>query len=293
MILTKWILYIICFAFPLISWNQKNTGKDVRRKWHEITENHGFRKAKNYKGPASDGSVYPSNIEENQPLPSGSSSSRNMPYKGIPYSTAQQRQGRRPGNPGAGPGGNGTLQRDPNVTPPEDIDVPEIDSPDIDAPDIDVPEVGSSFWQTLGIILLIILLGVIIYYILKNRAPSNPVVPFEPLDEDLNPATISKTELELRLEEAVARGDYKECVRIYFLFAMKELIQRRWIFWKKEKTNFHYIIEMQGRPGLREFEEIVNIYDLVWYGDYSISEADYNRMQPKLDAHYKTLERLS
>jgi hypothetical protein len=111
------------------------------------------------------------------------------------------------------------------------------------------------------------------------------------LEEDLNPATISKTELELRLEEAMQRGDYRECVRIYFLFAMKDLIQRRWIFWKKEKTNIHYIIEMQGRKGAREFEEIVGIYDLVWYGDYVIDEEAYRRMQPVLDAHYKTIER--
>jgi hypothetical protein len=209
----------------------------------------------------------------------------------MPYSSAQQRQGRNPG--GQGSGGNGTIQSDPNITPPEDIDIPEIDSPDIDAPDIDAPEISSSFWKILGIILLIILVGIIIYYILKNKQPANPTVPFEPLEEDLNPATISKTELELRLEEAMQRGDYRECVRIYFLFAMKELIQRRWIFWKKEKTNIHYIIEMQGRRGLKEFEEIVGIYDVVWYGDYTIDEAAYKHMQPVLDANYKTIERIA
>lgn len=291
--MNKWALYIICLVFPFIGWNQTKSGKDVRNKWREITESHGYQKAKNYQGPKNDGYISPSNIEENQPISGGSSSTRNMPYKGMPYSSTQQRQGRRPGNPGAGPGGNGTLRSDPNITPPEEVDIPEIDAPDIKTPDVDAPDIGTRFWQILGIILLVVLLAFIIYYILKNRAPSNPVVPFEPLEEDLNPATISKTELELRLEEAMARGDYKECVRIYFLFAMKELIQRRWIFWKKEKTNFHYIIEMQGRQGLREFEEIVNIYDLVWYGDYTIDEGAYQRMQPKLDANYKILERLS
>ena len=287
--MTKFIPYIICLLLPLIGWNQTGDSKELKRKWKEINEQHGFQKAKDYNGPSADGYLSPSDINESQPVTPGSGSSRNMPYKGMPYSSAQQRQGRNPG--AQGPGGNGTLQSDPNITPPEDIDIPEIDSPDIDAPDIDAPEVGGSFWKILGIIFLIILVGIIIYYILKNKQPSNPTVPFEPLEEDLNPATISKTELELRLEEAMQRGDYRECVRIYFLFAMKELIQRRWIFWKKEKTNIHYIIEMQGRNGVREFEEIVGIYDLVWYGDYVIDEEAYRRMQPVLDARYKTIER--
>ncbi|MES2556538.1 MAG: hypothetical protein V4604_10330 [Bacteroidota bacterium] len=287
--MTKFIPYIICLLLPLTGWNQGGDSKELKRKWKEINEQHGFQKAKDYNGPSADGYVSPTDINESQPITPGSSSSRNMPYKGMPYSSSQQRQGRNPGP--MGQGGNGTLQSDPNITPPEDIDIPEIDSPDIDAPDIDAPEVGGSFWKILGIILLIILVGIIIYYILKNKQPSNSNVPFEPLEEDLNPATISKTELEMRLEEAAQRGDYRECVRIYFLFAMKELIQRRWIFWKKEKTNIHYIIEMQGRKGVREFEEIVGLYDLVWYGDYIIDEEAYNRMQPVLDANYKTIER--
>lgn len=289
--MTKFIPYIICLLLPLIGWNQDGDSKELKRKWKEIHEQHGFQKAKDYTGPSGDGYISPTDINESQPITPGSGSQRNMPYKGMPYSSAQQRQGRNPGSQGQG--GNGTLKADPNITPPEDIDIPEIDSPDIDAPDIDAPEISTSFWKILGIILLIILVGIIIYYILKNRQPSNPTVPFEPLEEDLNPATISKTELELRLEEAMQRGDYRECVRIYFLFAMKDLIQRRWIFWKKEKTNIHYIIEMQGRKGALEFEEIVGLYDLVWYGDYVIDEAAYNRMQPVLDANYKTIERIA
>ena len=137
-----------------------------------------------------------------------------------------------------------------------------------------------------------ILLAFIIYQLIKNKTPKDAVIPFEPLAEDLNPATITKTELELRLEEAMRNEDYRECVRIYFLFAMKNLIERRWIFWKKERTNMHYIIEMQGRPGAYDFEQIVNIYDLVWYGDYELDKSTYAGIQPELERHYLTIERL-
>ncbi|MNR34454.1 hypothetical protein D3C85_1522290 [compost metagenome] len=71
---------------------------------------------------------------------------------------------------------------------------------------------------------------------------------------------------------------------------MKELIHRKWIFWKREKTNMHYIIEVQGRPGAREFEQIVSIYDLVWYGDYTIDAKSYQVIEPKLKTAFQKIE---
>jgi hypothetical protein len=279
---------MLCVLLPMMGLGQQTDTKKLKKQWRQLHEQHGFRRSKDYTGPESQGYLSPSQIHETQSVQpgSGSGSSHSTPYNGVPYSSSQQRQGRNPG----GTGGNGTLQADPDVTPPEEIDIPEVDAPDIDAPDVDPPTISSYFWWTLGIIILIALAVMIIYFILRNRQPSNENVPFEPLEEDLNPATISKTELELRLEEAMNREDYRECVRIYFLFAMKELIQRRWIFWKKEKTNMHYIIEMQGRPTSYQFEELVGIYDLVWYGDYHIDKAAYISLQPKLENYYKTLQ---
>jgi hypothetical protein len=292
--LAKLLFYIALLLLPFTNWSQtpnggKSDGK-LRKKWKEIHENHGFRKAEDYQGPNSDPYVSPSEIDEDEYITPGTSSSRNTPYSGIPYSSSRQQQGRNP----HGPGGGGSIDDDPDITEPDDIDIPDIDAPDIDAPDIniDTPSAGGGFWTVLLIILGILVVALIAYYIIKNRQPGNSTIPFEPLEEDLNPATISKTELELRLEEAIARGDYKECVRIYFLFVMKDLIDRRWVFWKREKTNIHYLIEMTGRPGAKEFEEVVNIYDLVWYGDYEIDAEAYKAMEPKLDSNYKFIQSL-
>lgn len=291
--MSKLPVYIVLLLFPFVSLGQDQHAKKLQKTWKEIQESHGFRKSKNYKGPATNEYVTPSSINESQPITQGQGSTTTTPYRGMPYSSQQIRQGRRmPVNPGGGPGGNGTLQSDPGIDPADPVDFPEIDPPDINPPDIDLdtPNASTDFWKYLLFTLLLILIAVIIFFALRNRTPRNSSIPFEPLEEDLNPATIPKTELELRLEEAMAREDYRECVRIYFLFAMKELITRRWIFWKKEKTNIHYIIEMQGRPTVREFEKIVGIYELVWYGDYHIDKKAYLGMQPELERYYKQLE---
>jgi hypothetical protein len=110
------------------------------------------------------------------------------------------------------------------------------------------------------------------------------------VENDWNPEVISKTELELRLEAAIADEDYRECVRIYFTFILKELIRKGWIRWKKEKTNHHYVLEMRGRPEFQGFTQSVRIYDLVWYGEYNIDEDIYGLLRPELEAYYKSMD---
>lgn len=276
----KRFLHIVAFtALPLLSSGQD---KKLEKTWRSIHEQHRFGKDKQFNGPEGDNYPSPSEIQENKSVSSGSVSSRNTPYRGLPYNERDIQRGHSKGN--------GTVPRDPEVQRQDPVRLPEADAPDIDAPDVDTPEISRGFWQFLFVILILGLLALIIYYILKNQNPSNKAIPFEPLDEDLNPATISKTELELRLEEAMASGNYKECVRIYFLFAMKDLIEKRRIFWKREKTNVHYQIELSGKPEERDFGKIVAIYDLVWYGDYAITQETYGQLQPILDQSYKHIE---
>lgn len=277
----------ILFLLPLyLTAQQVKQPAGTRKKWEEIREQNGYQRSEQYKGPQGDNYFTPSSIRENRST-YGSPSGTTQPYQGVPYNSTHEQQGKTPSNPN-GPGGNGTIEEDPNIEPSENIDVPEIDSPK--SPNLSNPKASMEFWKWLGIILLVIAVAYIIYYTVKNRTPAQKRVAFEPIIEDMNPAEIEKSELEMRLDEARASGNYKECVRIYFLFAMKELIERKWIFWKKEKTNMHYIIEMQGRNCTRSFEEIVAIYDLVWYGDYEIGEQAYREFEPTLERAYQTIE---
>lgn len=255
----------------------------TREKWNQLREEHGYKQSEKYKGPESDYYQSPTSINESSSGSSGTPNGMTKPYQGTPYSPKDLERGRN------GNGGTGSIEEDPNIEPAESVDIPDFDAPN--GPDVDAPDISVNFWKWLGIILLVIALAILVYYMIKNRSPRIKTIPFEALVEDLNPAEISKTELELRLEEATASGNYKECVRIYFLFAMKELIQRKWIFWKREKTNMHYIIEVQGKAISREFEQIVSIYDLVWYGDYNIDAQSYHIIEPQLKTAFQKIEK--
>ena len=274
--------YLLVFL-PFVFFSQQTEKKQgTRATWEKMREENGYKPSEKYKGPEQDNYFSPSTIKENQST-SGSQNGTTTPYQGVPYSPGKQKQGKN--------GGNGNIQDDPNIEPAEPVDVPDYDSQsNSSGPDVNLPSGSTEFWKWLFIILLTLAVAYIIFHLIKNRTPREKNVTFEPILEEMNPAEIQKSELKIRLDAARNEENYKECVRIYFLFAMKDLIERKWIFWKKDKTNMHYIIEMQGRHSTRDFEKIVSIYDLVWYGDYEVDATAYREFEPVLIRAYQQIQ---
>jgi hypothetical protein len=267
--------------------NRVDTKKKV---WKQEKDYLKYKKKKDFKGPDDWYSSGPSSINSSDE--SSGLSSTSTGSQGIQYNPQQIQQDRERQ---FGKGGGGTLKADPKIKKPEPITLPDVDTPDVDGPDVpDVsgPNIPVSFWKTLLVLLLIAVVIFALYYYLKNKQPSNKTIK-QNVENDWNPTVISKTELELKLESAIQREDYRECVRIYFTFILKELIQKNWIQWKKDKTNHHYIMEVASRPKSDLFRECVRIYDLVWYGEYEINKPIFELLQPTLLNYYQSLKALN
>ena len=43
----------------------------------------------------------------------------------------------------------------------------------------------------------------------------------------------------------------------------------------------YYLMEMRSKPQFNLFNETVSIYDIVWYGNYTITKNNYNEVEPK------------
>lgn len=253
----------------------QNTTSPVKT-WKKIHDENGFKQSENYKGPPDDAYIYPSSMQENSYVTKNSPNNYTNSNQGMVY-TEEDLYGNGEGT------GSGNIEKDPSIKPAKPIDLPDIDAPE-------VPVLSGSFWKYLGIILLIICLAYLAYVILKNRTRTPKKVSFEALPEEFNPEEISKTELELRLEEALAHNNFKECVRIYLLFALKELIENKRIFWKKEKTNVHYILELSGYSQVGDFEQLVAIYDLLWYGNYTLNQEAFLQLERQLKTYYHNIQ---
>ncbi len=146
-----------------------------------------------------------------------------------------------------------------------------------------------SFWKVLAVIIIVALVLVILYFLLRNVKPVDRKI-VRNLEDDWNPEIITKSELELKLDEAEASRNYRECIRIYFTFILKDLIKHQLIDWKKDKTNFQYVIELQGNKYHHEFSTCVNVYDLIWYGEYTIDKSIYDTVKRPLISLYQKIE---
>jgi hypothetical protein len=104
------------------------------------------------------------------------------------------------------------------------------------------------------------------------------------------PTEIPKTELELMLEKALQKEDYREAIRVYFIFIIRGLIVKDWIEWEKEKTNFSYLTEMRDKPLSVEFESTVSVYEIVWYGKRELTKEEYKVLEPRFKDLTKKLD---
>lgn len=137
--------------------------------------------------------------------------------------------------------------------------------------------------------LLAIFLGFIIYFLFINTTLSDEGKKVNELEIEKAPVEITKSELELMLEKALQNEDYRLAVRIYFIFVLKDLSEKKWIKWKKEKTNLSYLLEMRGKKQYELFDESVSVFELVWYGDYKINQQDYSSIESKFKVLLKEL----
>jgi hypothetical protein len=138
-----------------------------------------------------------------------------------------------------------------------------------------------TFWKIVAFVLIGALIAFLIYYFFMRYGGSETGATVDVNFDDVPPSEIPKTELERRLEEALLREDYREAIRIYFIFIIKDLSNKDWISWERKKTNMSYLMEMRNKPQFSLFNETVSIYDIVWYGNYTITETNYKEVEPK------------
>ena len=288
--LIKHLLYIAFLLIAALSYGQDDQEKKDT-KWHTERKKLKYKKETDYKGPEDWYGADPTSLKDRN---GSTSTPSEYGSGGRRYSPQQIQRDRQKRYGGYERGGSeGTLKSDPKVkrpAPPNSANSPDVNPPDIDsdAPDVGSPGIGMSFWKILLYLLIVAAVVVIIFYVMKRYTP--PVKPVVNIENEWNPEVISKTELELKLETAMDNEDYRECVRIYFTFILKELIHKGWIRWKKEKTNHHYVMELAGKSSVLSFMECVRIYDLVWYGDYNIDLEIFEMLKPTLENYYKSLD---
>lgn len=136
-------------------------------------------------------------------------------------------------------------------------------------------------FATLGVLLLVFIL----YHVFKNMSfkkdkKVKAVVYDEDVVEEEEGVELALSELEIRLNAALKENNFREAVRIYFIFIIKALKEKNWIVWEKKKTNTFYLHEMRNRNEYQLFSQSVMIFEFIWYGKKEINRETFNKMEP-------------
>jgi ABC-type multidrug transport system fused ATPase/permease subunit len=133
----------------------------------------------------------------------------------------------------------------------------------------------------LFLILGIILLGVLIFLILKNSSfRRNTKVSINYEIEELHPEEVSHDELDELLRKAIQSNNPRLSFRFSYLKLLKNLVEIQEINYKKNKSNYDYIKEINQREIKELFKEITIVFDYVWYGqkEYTLNEWERSKV---------------
>lgn len=172
-----------------------------------------------------------------------------------------------------------------SLTMPEPVEFPEfdestVDDPDVDIPDSDIPDptkVNINTYRTIALVLLLAILAVLIFFYFKRRQATTKTINTG-INLEWNPEVVTKSDLEIRLENAEKSQNYREAYRVHFTYLLQALIRIDAIRWKKEKTNHEYIYEIKALEHRTKFSKAVYFFDLIWYGEFQLNEAKYNKI---------------
>lgn len=142
-----------------------------------------------------------------------------------------------------------------------------------------------------SILLMIVLVGLIIYFVLKymqldnifRKKPETVDVPYTESSKNIHEINFEK-----QIAEAVGKRNYKIAVRLHYLNALKQLSDAGLIAWQPDKPNSVYLHELQDIKYREPFALLTRQFEYVWYGDFPLGEQAFEN----INRHFADFKRM-
>ncbi len=92
------------------------------------------------------------------------------------------------------------------------------------------------------------------------------------IDLKVEEENIHELDFETLIEDAIRRKEYRDGVRLIFLYSLRKLSDARLIQWTPGKTNYEYVRELKDSKVRSQFQELRYYYDYAWYGHFEITD---------------------
>jgi hypothetical protein len=149
--------------------------------------------------------------------------------------------------------------------------------------DPSVTSAWASIFKIFAILLAIGLVALILYNMLGGAElfrPRNRRIKGQLTAMDLKriEENLQETEIDDYITQAEKNRQYDLAVRLHYLNLIKALSEQRAIRWKRDKTNGAYVHETAALPFHRQFQELTNVFEKIWYGAHPIDPAGYRQL---------------
>lgn len=143
------------------------------------------------------------------------------------------------------------------------------------------------FWTAAGLFVLFILYKLFLTEsILKKTSQSNKIPSPETSREDI----AGPKDFNAMIQQASGSGQYRIAVRYHYLNTLYKLADGKIIEMAPDKTNYQYVKEINNPSYKNSFASLTLIYEYVWYGEFSIDENIYCKINDQFFSFNKAIQ---
>lgn len=142
---------------------------------------------------------------------------------------------------------------------------------------------GKGLFQAFVIAFCVALAVLIGYYFINGgfkiapkKLAKRDEITLENIEENIH-----ETELDYFIRKAKEQGNFALAVKLYYLSIIKELSVKKYIKWKRDKTNREYLQEIKQTDFHNPFQDLTYLFEIIRYGDGSIDEQEFYLVEPK------------
>ena len=131
------------------------------------------------------------------------------------------------------------------------------------------------------IIILCSFIAVVIWYLAASNIWIFRKAPKKILEEGVEEEVtddIFAISYDNEIQKAVAAGNFRLAIRLWYLRILKELSERSIIDYRYGKTNSDYVAQLAGSRYYRDFFRLTRNFEYTWYGQFDLSAEAYEMM---------------
>ncbi len=101
-----------------------------------------------------------------------------------------------------------------------------------------------------------------------------------------------ETDFDAMIRQALQNNNHRQAVRYQYLRTLHTLAGKKFITLSPDKTNYQYVRELSNRDHQNDFASLTLNYEYVWYGEFSIDQILYQKIETGFTNLNKKLQNL-